>query len=140
VCLMTRMETQGHNAKRLFIEDVEGTHKRICDRVKVLLSQEKEEEEKEKALGLKRVEAATQEDGSLALPREGDEDAVKRADAFASLPSDLQRALLTQDVDDINAALQKIPQDDMERLMTIATGAGLIEVELTDDPDAEVAE
>jgi hypothetical protein len=35
-----------------------------------------------------------------------------------------------------NAALQKIPQEDVERLMDIATGAGLIEVEMQDDPDA----
>jgi cell division cycle protein 37 len=134
------METPGHNAKKLFVDDVESTYKRISDRVKVLMAQDVEEAEAEKALGLKRVEAATQEDGSLKLPREGDEEAVKRADAFDSLPFDLQRALLTQDVDDINSALQKIPQEDMERLMTIATGAGLIEVEMEDDPEAEAAE
>jgi cell division cycle protein 37 len=97
------METQGHNAKKLFIEDVENTHKRICDRVKVLAAQEAEEAESEKQLGLKRVEAATQEDGTLALPKsaDSDEEDIKRADAFAQLPHELQRALLTQDVDDM---------------------------------------
>lgn len=129
------METPGHNAKKLFLEDVESTYKRICDRVKVLAEQEAEEAEQERLLGLKRVEAATQADGTLALPKGPDasEDDIKRADAFAQLPHDLQRALLSQDIDEINTALQKIPPEEAENLMNIASGAGLIEVEMEEE-------
>jgi len=138
VMFFKRMDTPGHSAKNLFFQDVENTYKKISDRVKVLAAQEKEEEELERKMGLARVDAAKQPDGSLALPRgpECSEDDIKRADAFAELPYDLQYALLTQDVDEINAALQNIEAGESERLMKLASGAGLIEIQLEEDPEA----
>ncbi|KAJ3217437.1 hsp90 co-chaperone Cdc37 [Clydaea vesicula] len=133
-----RIKTPNNPANEVYLKDVEETYQRIVARVKVLNQEAKEEEEKEKREGLERLAAATQPDGTLALPRVGDEEDIKRADVFAMLPYNLQRAMLLQDVDEINAALQTLDKDESHRLIGLASEVGLIQLQEEDDePEGE---
>ncbi|KAI9326708.1 hypothetical protein BDR26DRAFT_940979 [Obelidium mucronatum] len=130
-----RLTSGNHKAKDAFMKDVLDTYKRISDRVKVLKTQEREEEEREKREGEARAAAALQEDGSYKLPvtAESTEEDIKRAEVFDQLPVPLQRALLTQDVDEINGFLSSSSKEDTEKYITLATSVGLISLSNEDE-------
>ncbi|KAJ3023585.1 UNVERIFIED_CONTAM: hsp90 co-chaperone Cdc37 [Siphonaria sp. JEL0065] len=130
-----RLTSGNHKAKEAFYKDVLDTYKRITERVKVLKTQEKEEEEREKREGEARAAAALQEDGTYKLPvtAESTEEDVKRAEVFSQLPTALQRALLTQCVDEINGFLSSSSKEDTEKYITLATSVGLIQLSNDDD-------
>lgn len=129
------METQGHQARELFYKDVEDTTNKIVERVKVLKQNQVDEEAAEKRAGQERAKSMQQEDGSYRLPVHEDspEEDKKRADVFAGFPRELQYALLTQDVDDINAALQSMNKEDGSKYVQLASEIGMIQ--LQDDED-----
>ncbi|KAJ3087188.1 hsp90 co-chaperone Cdc37 [Quaeritorhiza haematococci] len=133
----SRLEAPIGNARKMFFTDVQDTYKRISERVEVLLAQNEEQEEAERQAALRRLEAATQKDGTLALPLPPDgsatEEEKERAAVFALLPHGLQRGLLLQDVDEINAALAAMDKDEANQLMKRASEVGLIELQEDDD-------
>ncbi|KAJ3280860.1 hsp90 co-chaperone Cdc37 [Rhizoclosmatium sp. JEL0117] len=122
-------------AKEAFMKDVGETYERIVGRVKVLKEEERAEEERERREGEERVRAALQEDGTYKLPvsAESSEEEVKRAEVFGLLPTALQRALLSQDVDEINAFLSSSSKEDTEKYISLATSVGLISLSNEDD-------
>lgn len=76
----------------MFYKDITDTYNRIHERVKVLLSNRKEEEEAERRALEQRLEACTQPDGSLAIPITDDstDEDKQRAVVFATLPQEFQ--------------------------------------------------
>ncbi|KAJ3063795.1 hsp90 co-chaperone Cdc37 [Podochytrium sp. JEL0797] len=134
-----RLTQPGHKAKDAFLQDVLGTYQRIVERVKVLKTQERDEEEKEKREGEARANAALQPDGTYKLPvtAESTEEDVKRAEVFDQLPVALQRALLTQDVDEINGFLGASSKEDTEKYIGLATSVGLISLTGGEDEEEE---
>ncbi|KAJ3140836.1 hsp90 co-chaperone Cdc37 [Physocladia obscura] len=124
-----------HKARDAFIKDVEDTFARIRARVAVLKKQEAEEADAEKKEGEKRAAAALQEDGTYKLPvsDNADEEEVKRAQVFSQLPTKLQRALLTQDVDEINEFLSASSKEDTEKYIELASSVGLISLSTDED-------
>ncbi|KAJ3225084.1 hsp90 co-chaperone Cdc37 [Chytriomyces hyalinus] len=130
-----RLATPGHKGQDAFMKDVLDTYKRISERVKVLKQQEKEQEDKEKREGEERAAAALQEDGTYKLPitEESTEEDIKQAEVFSQLPTTLQRALLTQDIDEINGFLSSSSKEDTEKYIQLATSVGLISLQADDD-------
>ncbi|KAJ3116078.1 hsp90 co-chaperone Cdc37 [Phlyctochytrium bullatum] len=142
-----RMGNATHRAREMFGKDVKDTYERIAARVVVLKEEEKKkeeerkkEEEEERRVGEARVKEALQEDGSYKLPVGDDASELekRRAEVFAQFPRDFQRAILLQDVDEINAALQNWDRAEAGELLKKADEVGLITLQEEDD-DAEGA-
>jgi hypothetical protein len=87
---MYRMEAEAPQARDMFAKDLDVTYTRIARRVKELADDKLAEEEREIQEGLARVAAATQLDGSLALPVGPDGEGTERAAVFASFPRSFQ--------------------------------------------------
>ncbi|KAI8608245.1 hypothetical protein BC830DRAFT_22522 [Chytriomyces sp. MP71] len=130
-----RLRTKGHKGQEAFFTDVESTYARIEKRVGELKREEEEAERKEKEEGEARARAALQPDGTYALPvtEESSEEDLKRAEVFKELPVALQRALLTQDIDEINAFLGSSSKEDTEKYVSLATSVGLISLSTEED-------
>ncbi|TPX36929.1 hypothetical protein SmJEL517_g00910 [Synchytrium microbalum] len=130
-----RLKTSTHGARDLYMNDVTATYQRIANRVKEI---QKESEEKEQAAAEARIAAALQPDGSYALP----EDATAseyyrvRAEVFASLPREFQRALLSQDADQINQVMSTLPKQQVEDMVDRCVNCGLLDM---DDGEEEEA-
>ncbi|KAJ3213432.1 hsp90 co-chaperone Cdc37 [Dinochytrium kinnereticum] len=141
-----RMANPTHTAREVFQKDVSDTYQRISDRVKVLKVEEKQKEEEErrlaeeeKKMGEARVAAALQPDGTYKLPvtKDSTELEKKRAEVFAEFPTAFQRALLTQDVDEINEVLTSWDRSEAGDLLKRADEVGLITLQEDDGEDDE---
>ncbi len=84
------MEAEAPQARDMFAKDLNETYSRIARRVKEIADDKAAEEEKERQEGLARVAAATQPDGSFALPVGPDGDGKERAEVFAAFPKSFQ--------------------------------------------------
>ncbi|TPX62826.1 hypothetical protein PhCBS80983_g00218 [Powellomyces hirtus] len=137
-----RLRSGKQNATEMFNRDVVDTYKRIHERVKVIKSTQKQEEEAEQAALLQRLQACTQPDGTLALPinEESTNEEKKRAEVFATFPHDFQHALLMSDVDGINAHLSSLSKEDGQKLVKICNEVGLLSLEMDEDEEGEGAE
>ncbi|KAJ3191216.1 Kinesin- protein 6 [Irineochytrium annulatum] len=126
-----RLKNPQHSAREVFMKDVADTYLRISNRVKELKKQEKEKEDEEKRQAEARVAAALQEDGTYALPvtEESTEEDKKRAEVFATFPASFQKAILTQDVDEINGVLAEL-KESAEEMLKMADSVGLITLQV----------
>ena len=131
-----KMQTQSENAVDMFQKDVDDTTAKILNRLMELAKEKNQEEEKEREMAQLRLKAATQEDGSLALPihPETEKEDMDRNEVFQKLPRTLQEGLLLQDVDVINKGLQELHEQGavVDELMKECSRVGLIDFEETD--------
>jgi cell division cycle protein 37 len=129
----------------MFNKDLNDTFSRIQTRVKELDAQTAAEEEKERLEGLARLEAATQPDGTLALPVAENGEGARRAEVFAEFPRSFQgmshgvkphtmiEALLLQDVDKINEYLSSLSKELAEETVKLADEVGLLTLQMEDE-------
>lgn len=127
------MEGPNPAAKEMFNKDVHDTFSRIAHRVQEIQANEAAQAEQEREEGLARLRAATQEDGSLALPIGPDGEGSERAEVFASFPKSFQEAILLQDVDKINEYLMTLSKDEAEIVVKKADAVGLLTLEVEED-------
>ncbi|TPX40810.1 hypothetical protein SeMB42_g05865 [Synchytrium endobioticum] len=134
-----RMKNTTHGARKLYTDDVEKTYQRIANRVKEMA---KEAEEKEKAEAAARIAAAEQPDGSYALPdlEDASEEYKTKAQVFKDLPRKFQRALLSQDADEINRAMSTMPQGELDDMISKCVKCGLLDMEVEGAEDELIQE
>lgn len=90
IFFVNRMEAEAPRARDMFAKDLNETYTRIARRVKEIAADKLAEEEREIQEGLARVAAATQPDGTLALPIGPDGEGADRAAVFATFPQSFQ--------------------------------------------------
>ena len=143
----------------MYMKDVADTYARIEARVATLKKEAQQREEAEQEMYRRRLQAALQPDGSLALPvPEGepeDSEARKRAEVFKDLPRDFQgtsqtrgfgnhdflvsfilrfaEALLLSDVDRMNQYFNSLGGEEAEKVVKRLTEVNLLELEVEED-------
>jgi cell division cycle protein 37 len=122
-------------AKEMFMKDWNDTYDRIKNRVVEIHKETKEKERQEEEYLQKRLELATQPDGTYALPlpENPTEEETDRCQVFARLPQKLQKGLLIQDVDLINESLSELDPKIAGELMEDAGRVGLIDLQEEED-------
>ncbi|KAJ3407201.1 hsp90 co-chaperone Cdc37 [Chytridiales sp. JEL 0842] len=129
-----RMANSTHKAKETFMKDVADTYNRIHKRVKEIKKEEQEKEEEERRQGQARAAACLQEDGTYKLPLAEDatEEDIKRADVFSKIPPAFQKALLEQNVEEINEFLAGLTKEEAETMLAEVSAVGLISLQTED--------
>lgn len=129
----TRMKNPTHNARQMFLKDVNDTYNRIHQRVIVIKEKENEDEKKEKEMALERLRICEQLDGSLKLPlptdREPNQHELRKCEIFDGFPYNFQKALILQDVDLINEYLETLSKKEAEETLALCSESGLVSLQ-----------
>lgn len=145
-----RITTQGHQANKLFTDDVTTTYDRIRKRAKEIAAEREKEGEAEgvEQIQLHAVDANTQIHIQVPPPAtESSSEEEKAARAiFETFPPGLQRALETGKLDEINKVLGKMSVSEAEEVVEKLGDGGMLSLEqgvidaTTDEGKAAVAE
>ncbi|KAJ1565557.1 hsp90 co-chaperone Cdc37 [Nowakowskiella sp. JEL0078] len=133
-----RMDSEP-KAQKMFFDDLESTFSRIKIRVAEIKKNEKDKELAEIEAAQRRLEAATLPDGtySLPLPDNPTEQQLERNQLFLSYPPQFQRALILQDVEEINVYLASLQKEDAQKLLEDCNRTGLITIASESDEDGD---
>lgn len=115
-----RITTQGHQAQKVFFDDVQSTYARIKVRTKEIVKQRTEEENE--GAGTEQIQLHAVDPGTtinIKVPAKDstDEDEIKARQAFDSFPPGLQRALESGSLDEINKVLGKMSVEEAEEIV-----------------------
>lgn len=113
-----RITTQGHQAQKVFFDDVNSTFARIKSRAKEIEKQ-RAQEEAEGAGGIEQIQLHAVDPNTtinIQIPPETSEDPaqVKARELFSSFPPGLQRALESGSLDEVNKVLGKMGVEEAE--------------------------
>lgn len=128
-----RIMTPGHQAQKLFLDDVNSTYARIRSRCRELEEQTKRDE----ADGIGGVEQiqlhAVDPNTKIHIqvpPADSDDDDTKQArEIFETFPPGLQRALESGSLDRVNEVLGKMSVDEAEEIVGLLGNAGMLSME-----------
>ncbi|KAF2224354.1 hypothetical protein BDZ85DRAFT_216277 [Elsinoe ampelina] len=128
-----RVTTSGHQAQKLFLDDVNTTYARIRTRTKELADQQR----KDAAAGngdveqiqLHAVDPNTEIHITVPSATPASEDEKHARQIFESFPPGLQRALETGQLDKINEVLGKMSVDEAEEVVEKLGDGGMLSVE-----------
>lgn len=114
-----RVTTKGHQAHKVFVDDVNDTYGRIKTRTTQLKKEEMEIEEKG---GVEQIQLHAVEPGTeihINVPQAGSSDPVEieSRKTFESFPPGLQRALESGSLDKVNEVLGKMAVDEAEQIV-----------------------
>lgn len=115
-----RITTKGHQAQKVFMDDVNGTYNRIKTRSKEISAQ-REKEEAEGA-GVEQIQLHAVDPGTtinITIPDKDslDPDVKAARGIFESFPPGLQRALESGSLDDVNKVLGKMSVEEAEEIV-----------------------
>jgi cell division cycle protein 37 len=147
-----RIMTPGHNAQKLFEDDYQQTYARIKTRTAELNAQSAQEGSGDKEqIQLHAVDPNTKI--SFNIPAPIPHDLAEKSDAppptaeeiaarsiFESLPPNLQRAIETDSLDEVNRVLGKMALDDAEEIVGKLGDSGIISMVEQDIIDATTEE
>lgn len=128
-----RVTTPGHQAQKLFLDDVNTTYARIRSRCKELAEQRDAEDPEGKG-GVEQIQLQAVDPGTqihIVVPpkeSEAEEDKAARV-VFETFPPGLQRALESQKLDKINEVLGKMSVDEAEEVVAKLGGSGMLSLE-----------
>ncbi|PNS17915.1 hypothetical protein CAC42_3874 [Sphaceloma murrayae] len=128
-----RVTTQGHQAQKLFLDDVNSTYARIRSRTKELADQRKKDIAEGNGdveqIQLHAVDPNTEIHITVpsATPQSDDEAEARKI--FESFSPSLQRALETGQLDKINDVLGKMSVEDAEEVVEQLGNGGMLSVE-----------
>jgi cell division cycle protein 37 len=115
-----RITTPGHQAQKVFFDDVQSTYGRIKSRVKEILKEREHEGEGNgmvESIQLHAVEPGTAINIKVP-PKEPKDEAEKHArELFEAFPPGLQRALESGSLDDVNKVLGKMSVEEAEEIV-----------------------
>jgi cell division cycle protein 37 len=116
-----RITTQGHQAQKVFFDDVNSTFHRIRTRAKEIEKQ-RLLEEAEGAGGVEQIQLHAVDPGTtinIKIPPKtsDDPDEVKARTVFESFPPGLQRALESGSLDEVNKVLGKMSVEEAEEVV-----------------------
>jgi len=127
-----RITTQGHQAQKVFFDDVQSTYARIKVRTKEIVKQRAEEEAEgagTEQIQLHAVDPSTTINITIPDKDSQEEEVVKARKMFESFPPGLQRALESGSLDEVNKVLGKMSVEEAEEIV-----AQLGEVSTIDSP------
>lgn len=116
-----RITTPGHQAQKVFFDDVNTTFARIRSRAKEIEKQ-RLQEEAEGAGGVEQIQLHAVDPGTainITIPPETSEDPeqIKARELFNSFPPGLQRALESGSLDEVNKVLGKMSVEEAEEVV-----------------------
>lgn len=126
-----RITTPGHQAQKVFMDDVKDTYLRIHKRAKEIL---KEREKEEEAGGVEQIQLHAVEPGTeikiFVPPKEllksADEEERRSREIFEAFPPGLQRALESASLDEVNKVLGKMSVDEAEEVVGQLSEGGML--------------
>ena len=125
-----RIQTPNHQARKLFLDDVNTTYARIRSRTAELAKQREEEGDKEQ-IQLHAVDPGTSINIVTPPPFEqcqSDEERASRQ-IFESFPPGLQRALESGSLEKVNEVLGKMSVDEAEQVVEQLGNGGMLSME-----------
>lgn len=116
-----RITTPGHQAQKVFYDDVNDTFERIKSRTKVIAA-EREKEKEEGTGGVEQIQLHAVDPGTeirITIPEKDSEDPaeIHSRELFERFPPGLQRALETGKLDEINKVLGKMSVEEAEEVV-----------------------
>ncbi|EPX74031.1 hsp90-like protein [Schizosaccharomyces octosporus yFS286] len=124
-----RVQDPNHQARRLFLEDVQNTYSRIHERSHAMANEQAQNGEGVEQIQLCSVDPNTKL--SIIIPeKDAVEPELKAARmTFESFPPNLQRALETNNLDKINSVLGKMSVEDAEEVVEKLSSTGMLSIE-----------
>jgi len=115
-----RITTKGHQAQKVFMDDVNETYNRIKTRTKEISAQR--EKEAEEGAGVEQIQLHAVDPGTtinITIPEKGSADpqVAKAREIFESFPPGLQRALESGSLDEVNKVLGKMSVEEAEEIV-----------------------
>jgi cell division cycle protein 37 len=115
-----RITTKGHQAQKVFLDDVNDTYNRIKTRTKEIIAQRANEEAE--GAGVEQIQLHAVDPGTsinITIPEKDSADpAVQKARViFESFPPGLQRALESESLDEVNKVLGKMSVEEAEEIV-----------------------
>lgn len=116
-----RITTQGHQAQKVFFDDVQSTFQRIRVRAKEIEKQ-RAQEEADGSGGVEQIQLHAVDPGTtinIKIPPETSEDPaeVEARNLFNAFPPGLQRALESGSLDEVNKVLGKMSVEEAEEIV-----------------------
>jgi cell division cycle protein 37 len=116
-----RITTPGHQAQKVFFDDVQSTYQRIKSRTKEIQKQ-RAQEEADGTGGVEQIQLHAVDPGTtinIKIPPENSEDPeeIKARELFNAFPPGLQRALESGSLDEVNKVLGKMSVEEAEEVV-----------------------
>jgi cell division cycle protein 37 len=114
-----RMSTPGHQAQKVFLDDVRDTYQRIKSRTKEIQNEQAQESD---GKGVEQIQLHAVEPGTainIRIPAENstEPEEVKARELFDAFPPGLQRALKSGSLDEVNKVLGKMSVEQAEEIV-----------------------
>jgi cell division cycle protein 37 len=116
-----RITTKGHQAQKVFLDDINSTYARIKSRAKEIAAQ-RAQEEADGSGGVEQIQLHAVDPGTtinIKIPPESSEnqEEIKAREIFNSFPPGLQRALESGSLDEVNKVLGKMSVEEAEEVV-----------------------
>lgn len=116
-----RITTKGHQAQKVFLDDVNETYERIRVRTKEIAEQRKKEEEEG---GVEQIQLHAVDPGTAIMinvpGKDSEDEGVRQArEIFEAFPPGLQRALESGKLDEVNKVLGKMSVEEAEEIVRL---------------------
>lgn len=125
-----RITTPEHQARKMFYDDVNSTYARLRDRAKVMAKEEAEADangEEREQIQLHAVNPGQQI--AINIPDPANPEHAEARKAFESFAPEMQKALESGELDEVNVVLGKMRVADAEELVGILSESGMLSME-----------
>lgn len=124
-----RITTQGHQAQKVFLKDVNDTYARIKTRAAELNKEKEQDPAGVEQIQLHAVDPGTQIHIVVPQPNSDDPTEVEARKIFESFPPGLQRALESASLDKVNEVLGKMSVEEAEEVVEQLGKGGMLSLE-----------
>jgi cell division cycle protein 37 len=124
-----RITTKDHNARKVFLDDVNTTYARLRDRA---VEMAKEEAEDAENAGVEQIQLHAVNPGqkiNISIPDPNDPEDVEARRIFESFPPGLQRALESGELDEVNKVLGRMSVEEAEEVVEKLGDGGMLSME-----------
>ena len=122
---MNRVTTQGHQAQKVFLDDVNNTYQRMKTRTAEL---SKERQTEVETIQLQAVEPGTEIHFNVPQPDSEEEIEQQARAVFETFPPGLQRALESGSLDRVNEVLGKMSIEEAEEIVGQLGESGMLDM------------
>jgi cell division cycle protein 37 len=121
--------TKDHRAAVLFKEDVNDTYNKIRTRAKELAKSSSSEPSQVEQIQLQAVDPSTKLSLTIPPANSSDPEQVAARQIFNNFPPDLQRALESGSLDEVNNVLGKMSVEEAEEVVEMLGQSGILKLE-----------
>lgn len=127
---LRRITTPGHQAQKVFLDDVNSTYERIASRTAELATKPADPSTgATEQIQLHAVDPGTQININIPQPGSSDPIEIKARDIFDRFPPGLQRALESGQLDKVNEVLGKMSVEEAEEVVEKLGDGGMLSLE-----------